>query len=572
MSFRSLSRLLAPSPSSLGALLVGLLAVCCATSAASAQVIRGVVIERTTDAPLVGVIVELSPAAGGGDRVASALTDPSGAFALRAPAAGRFVVTAKRIGVRRYMSAPIEIGAGETKTLRIVLEALDYRLPEIVVTSEKALCTSDPSESARGAAMWEEVRSALDAAQISLRDRLFSAEVTRYARELDPRTKRVVNETRSETRAVVASPILTASPESLSTFGYWSTDAKGGTIYRGPDAEALLSDAFLRDHCFHLAKGEKGRSGLTGLAFAPVAGRSVPDIVGNFWLDAKSFELRLVDFTYDRVKAGVDSSALGGEVHFARLSNGAWTVRRWFLRLPAQGRPTQPLSTEGSSPWVLVRPSTSRLSEEGGLVTTDEQRAPVRPATVEGVLRDSTGKRPLAQVQVRLTGTTLSTSTDAAGRFVFSPVPPGSYAIRATTAGYDSLGAAAAELQLALGDGETKRVELQAATTRALTERLCGEAAPFGYGTLLVTILDPVTKEPMPGIPVSASWRSALGGADSALTMRRVEAVSGPTGVATLCRVAGERELLVRANRPGRNAAEVKVTIAVRSVTSVTVR
>lgn len=540
---------------------------------AGGQVVRGTVIERATDASLAGVIVELTPADGAAaagaaaERVASALSDPSGAFALRAPAAGRYVVTAKRIGVRRYTSAPFHLAAGETKTMRVVLEALDYRLPEVVVVAS-SLCATDPSESARVAALWEEARSALDAAQISLRDRLFSAEVTRYVRELDPKSKRVLNETRSETRGVVASPFQSAPAESLSLRGYWRSEPSGGAIYHGPDADVLLSDSFLRDHCFRVVKGDKQRASLTGLAFSPVAGRPVPDIEGTIWLDSRSFELRLVDFRYDRVREGIDASALGGEVHFARLSNGAWIVRKWFIRVPVMGRPTQPLSTEGSAPWVLVRPTMFRLAEEGGLVTTDEQRPPARPATIEGVLRDSSGKRPMAGAVVRIGGSSRTATPDAAGRFTFGQLAPGNYTLVAEAAGYDSLGLVAADASLSLGDGETRRLTLQGNDTRALTTRLCrGAAAPFGRGTLYVVVHDPATRSPVSGVPVSVTWMSTIGAAPGDSVARTVDGVTGTKGSVTFCEVAAERELTVLVTPPANSPTPArKLSIRPREV------
>ena len=73
----------------------------------------------------------------------------------------------------------------------VTLEALVYRLPEVRVL-ESGLCVTDPSQSARVAALWEEARTVLTAAQISLRDRLFEGHLIRYVRGLQPRTLRVL--------------------------------------------------------------------------------------------------------------------------------------------------------------------------------------------------------------------------------------------------------------------------------------------------------------------------------------------------------------------------------------------
>lgn len=111
------------------------------------------------------------------------------------------------------------------------------------------------------ASLWEEARTALDAAEISLRDRLFTAQVTRYARELEPRTLRVLQEGRSEVRGVVGAPVTTLPPESLSTSGYWRAVPGGGALYYVPDPAALLSDDFQGDHCFRPVTGRGVRRG-----------------------------------------------------------------------------------------------------------------------------------------------------------------------------------------------------------------------------------------------------------------------------------------------------------------------
>lgn len=540
---------------------------------AGAQVVRGRVVERTTRAPLVGVVVELfadgaDPATGVavGERRASALSAADGTFAMRAPARGTYVVTAKRIGVRRWTSPPFTLEEGETRELSVVLEALDYRLPEVVVVAN-TLCASDPSQSARVQALWEEARTALDATRISLRDRLYAAEVTRYVRQLDPKTKRVVSESRSATRGVVASPFNSAPAESLSAHGYWQEQAGGGAVYHGPDAEVLLSDEFLRDHCFGVVDGGSSRRNQTGLAFRPVEGRPVPGVVGTMWLDARSFELRLVDFRYDRVRAGVDGDALGGELHFARLPNGAWLVERWFLRVPLLGRPTQPVSTEGSSPWVLVRPTTFTLAEEGGVVKADVSRPPQRVGAIAGVARDSAG-RAMAGAQVRLDGTSRTAVADAEGRFVFDSLDPGQHAVRLAAPWYDSLGVTAAEVAVEVRSGERRRVELRAMDARAVTMHLCrGEGAPFGRGTLRLTVRDGASGAPIGGAPVRVTWMSTVGRAAGDSVPASLEGETDARGVATFCEVPAERRVtVVITSRGGEGETVRELTLRAREV------
>lgn len=352
-------------------------------SLADAQVVRGRVSERTTAAPLGGVLIELLTVTAGapGVAVASALSDPAGGYAVRGPGPGRYVVTAKRIGVRRFVSDAFDIAEGETVARDLALDALLYQLPEVVITG-MASCDANAHDGDRVASLWEEARTALLATQISLRDQLFAARVTRYVRQLDPRSKRVLEETRSEAAGVVSRPFSAVDAESLSTLGFWQARPDGRVTYHGPDADVLLADAFLRDHCFREARGGRNRRGLVGVGFRPLPHRTLPDIVGTVWLDEKTFELRFVEFTYSRVHLSADSADIGGEVHFARLRGGAWIIRRWFIRLPVDARPAEPLTTEQTAaPWVLVRPRALRLREEGGEVAAEEQlRRPLGPA------------------------------------------------------------------------------------------------------------------------------------------------------------------------------------------------
>jgi hypothetical protein len=549
------------------AALAGLLVLVTFPLSLRAQVVRGRVTQETTAAPVVGALVELLFADSAEGRAAAALSGPTGAFELRAPAAGRYRISAKRIGVRRYAGPPFALGTGETRSESIVLAPVQFRLPEVVVTAN-ALCAVNPRESARVAALWDEARTALDATQISLRDRLFFAEVTRYVRDLDPKTLRVLDETESNVRGLVTSPFNALPADSLAAHGYWQAAADGSVTYYGPDASVLLSDAFMGDHCFRPVEGRGARSGLVGLAFAPVAGRTVPDIAGTLWLDARSYELQLVDFSYDRLGPGLDSAAIGGELHFAHLPSGAWLVRRWYLRVPLKGRSEQPLTTEGSAPWILLRSTEYRLREEGGTVTTDAMRAPVKPASIAGVVRDSSGTRPLAGARVELGGTARSTRTDARGHFMIDGLTPGAVALAVRTDAYDALGLAAVDLDVQLADGEARQLTLAALDARALTLRLCdGAPAGWGRGTLTGIVRDASTDAPIAGARATAHWLSTVGQASGDSVAQQVSVESDARGRVTFCDIPSDRRVTIQVvPREGAPPFIVETTLRAREV------
>jgi hypothetical protein len=132
------------------------LPACCWRTRSRRRSRGGTVKQATAGLPISGALVELIAAdstPGTGARVASTLSDGNGDFTLRAPSPGRYRLGAKRIGVRRYISDPFTLGAGETRSFPIELEALEYRLPEIVVAAN-ALCSIESGDRARVASLW----------------------------------------------------------------------------------------------------------------------------------------------------------------------------------------------------------------------------------------------------------------------------------------------------------------------------------------------------------------------------------------------------------------------------------
>ena len=353
------------------ALLIGLTA-----PTLEAQSVRGTVREQNSGTPLSGVLMTLSRD-GSLAAVATVLTNDRGTFVLRAPEPGRYRLGAKRIGVRRFTSDAIELASAQELQMDVELEALVHQLPAVRVEGDP-ICATRANQVERLYSLWDEARTALTATQVTLRDRLFRARVVRYMRDLNAQNLRVEGERwQRRTEGVVERPFVSLSGEALSLGGYWRTLPNDSIAYYAPDADVLLSGTFARDHCFGIAEGRGDRRGLTGITFEPVSGREVPEVRGTLWLDAKSFELRLVEFRYTRLPSPSNNLNIGGEVHFTKLSTGAWIVEKWFIRMPRYANTPTVRSTgiPGVSPVVEYR--LTGLVEEGGTVTVDG--SPSRP-------------------------------------------------------------------------------------------------------------------------------------------------------------------------------------------------
>jgi hypothetical protein len=438
---------------------------------AGAQIVRGRVTESGSGSVVGGVIVSLIDARTRAQSV-STLSDPQGRYALRAPEAGAYQVEAKRIGVRRFLSTTIQLASGETQVLDITVEGLVYKLPDVVI-SGLTTCSGSTRDAPRIGALWDEARTALSATRISLRERLFRGTVSRYIRELDPRTRRVLKEEGREIQGVMDKPFRAVDADSLSTRGYVTTDEGNQRTYFAPDADVLLSDAFVNDHCFHLAGASRERRGLMGLSFAPAPGRRLSDIEGTMWLDGRTFELKLVEFKFVNTGAAPDDAVADGEVHFEKLANGAWVVRRWFIRMPYGGRASTPVTLSGSTPNVFVRRIGYTLREEGGNVTTEAMldRTTLRSSLV-GTITDSLGS-PLGGAVVQLSGTPYKTISDARGVYRLDGVVPGTFNVIVEHPSYRAFGVFAADAEVTLPEGLTSQLHLSATRTRDLRSRLC---------------------------------------------------------------------------------------------------
>ena len=488
---------------------------------AAAQVVRGMVVDEASGRGLPGVVVVLLDSAG--NRLAGVLADDEGRYAIRTTIAGRYAVRAERIGYRADAATPVALGVGQTVELRLVTRPIPVVLGAVRVTG-RSPCVTRASDGREVSEVWEETRKALYATDLTQQQELFTARVSRYERTLDAQTGRVTAYQTKETTAVTRSPFVSEKAAELSARGY-VRQGTSETAYFAPDAGVLLSDEFLRDHCFRLREGEGRRSGQLGLAFEPVKGREKADIAGTLWIDRKTAELRDLDFAYSRLPSlpsTAKSDDFGGRIEFHRMPTGAWIVERWMIRMPVLvdkgplgGQPAAVVP--GSAPMRRERIELAAVHEEGGEVVETISRGGRHEvvsavASVRGTVFDSTRMQPLAGARVFLDGTQFATQSAADGSFTIAQVPPGTYAVSVMHPRFDSLSIVAPSATVELPANKEAVAMLAGPSAATIIQRDCAaEERAAGRATLRGRVRDGFTSAPAIDARVTVSWKRLEG-------------------------------------------------------------
>jgi hypothetical protein len=537
----------------------------------TAQTVRGTVYDQARPSPAIGAIVTLErvrfPLAAP-EQIRSVLTDESGAYSIRAADAGTYRVLVRRIGSKPYRSDLFDVGVSETRRLDVHLERFRATTSEYtelgrVTVLRLTPCETDPADAVRIAHLWDDARTALMATEISIRDSLVPRRLVRFVRNLHPETLEIQSELLYDFIAPRgARPGFTSpSGDSLSQRGYWRRVNKQNFKFYGPDANALLSQAFVEDHCFSLASDDD-RPGQIGLSFEPVEYRrsDPPEIRGVVWLDSLTSELRSLEFNWLKFPIRGPTENLGGEVRFMRQPQGSWLVHRWRLRMPQE---------------VLVPDSKGRLTvastrrfgilEEGGFVDSPRLRDGERPARIAGTVRDGDGKE-LAGARVVVTGTSLGATSDSRGRYAIDSVPPGVRLVTVDHEVYEAFGVRAGEAKVLLDEGAARDVSFTGPNAEEIAGMLCGGDVERGRVTLRLTVLDSATARPIPGLRLSLAERD--GSADGASYAEDLDADAN--GVVTFCNAPANRALSLTA-RVGKVSARVEVKLR-RGLTNQIVR
>lgn len=440
-----------------------LLAVVLLPAALAAQTVVVRATDQSTRGALGGALVSLENEAG--KKVARALADERGRGVVTAPAPGRYRLRVDAIGFQGQSSEPFALAAGATIERAVQLEPAPLNLDEIVVASARpAQCSIDEAEGTIAARLWDEARKALTGTAITRTSRATELEIRTFERRLDFRA-RVVGE-KSETRRGPSNrPFVAADADSLHRFGYIQSRFDG-TWFHAPDAELLLGEEFLGDHCFRPTAVDPKTAGRIGLDFEPTGDRPVPDVRGTLWMDPKSLELRSMEFGYTGYDMPFGTAGVGGKLEFLKLQNGGWIITRWEIRMPVIG--SRRLMS-GRADSLMGYREAGGTAVPTSLVSVSAQRT-----GVTGIVFDSLRGVPLVGARVSMEEGARAGITDQAGRFLIESPGTGDYlmTVEHPTLGLRGLEPIRAAARLARGAMDTTNVGLEGAAT--LLKRLCG--------------------------------------------------------------------------------------------------
>ncbi len=524
--------------------LLALLAWMVVASGLHAQLVTGAVLETGTGSPVTGALVRLVDA--GGRPVRTFLTAGDGRFHLSAATPGAYYLVVERIGYLDVRVGPVDLEAGGTVQRNVTLEETAIELQGLTVAGSKRRCDLTTEEADVTQGVWSRIRNALDAATWTSQEGNLSFRVRSRERRLKPGDLTVVEQSYASRWSTGGNSVRSLPAEDLAAGGYVRTAADGSIDYYAPDAQAILSDAFLSRHCFEVQEGRDGARSMVGLAFEPMADRDTVDVAGVMWLDATTGRLDRIAFSYVGLSYQVSAEDAGGLIRYSELPNGRWIVRDWYVRAPG---------------FRLVRSTIQRrqmveaVYESGAEVTTVrgpgfEWSPQLRTATLMGSVYDSTTSAALGGATVRLAGTGWRTRADGSGAFEMTGLPNGRYRVVFEHARLDSLGLAPRGLDVELDSLRPARVAL------AIPSRwtLLAETCPEGLGATVVgwtTTSDGATPAPRALVTI----RDAEGP-----TLASVSA--GADGAYQACDLPTGREVMLTAELLGSASDTVRLRTA----------
>ena len=536
-----------PAGSSL-ALLVALLSA----ARLGAQTLRGTV-RDPTNRPLPGVLVLMLDSTS--SVAARALTNERGEFTTASTRAGTYRLRMMHIGFQPELSEPISLLSGGEIAKTFVYTNARVALDTVRVV-DRGSCQSMGDSAAITFRVWEQARTALHATQLTAASRRLMATTIAYDRVLEPDLRHVRQQRSNVSTAFVMQPWRVVSPDSLHRAGYVVTDRTNTTTYHAPGIDVLLSPMFVADHCFQLVPPGRGHEQFMGIAFEPTPERKkLPEIRGTLWVDRKSSELRRLDFRYVHLSSEQEQLG-GGELEFANMRNGAWAISRWSIRMPVLEQ------TIASQEMGGVQTHVAEVHVTGGelalaiAAASHDTLWTGRTLTVAGTVVDSVSGSSIANADVSLAGTALSSTTDNRGRFAIAKVLPGTYTLEARTASLDSVGAMK-QTSITLSDSSAS-VEVRVPSAKQIASTLCAASRQTDASLtgIVVGSVRASDSTPAANARITAEWQDR-----GASGPRLVETHSDARGAYRLCGVPVGSTLTLRSSSSagGSPARDVRI-------------
>jgi hypothetical protein len=541
---------------------------------AGAQEFRVEVVEAATGKPIVGANVALLDSAGA-IPLGGSFSDQSGRTDLRAPIRGPYRVRADKAGYDTWLSVQLHLA---DKPVHVRIGMAPTRTPAPYFARSDVACQQLTGPGTPAGDVWAELRKALSANAMTEAQGLVPLDVELYERVLD-RNLAILSENTEQRNRVSRRPVTGISWEQIDTSR--RGEGSSGVVYRAPDAATIISDQFVRSHCFAAIRGYGPETGLIGLEFRPSRVSGQAELSGVLWLEPKGKALRSLNFDYVNLPIPLRIARTTGRLEFQQLPGGQWIIPRWYIRMPRLARVPVTSSPAVSRDSLLgyqevggdARPAgTPRVStarrevRPPATADTPDERADANQTVLTGVVYDSSSGRPLSGVQVSTGGGRYTTTTNTGGRYEL--VINGSLNDKVV---FDHprlrlLRVAERVQSVSLPAGSRGEASVIVRSYAALRNSLCGknETGIEAQGLMAGYVRDAAGK-PVTGAHVWATWQilwvERNGRLVSTNQQRTIETDSEADGSYIMCGFTRGAQLTAKVSVAGKNTLQERLTL-----------
>lgn len=517
-------------------------------------VIAGSLNDALSTAPVEGAMVVLLDA--DGRVVERTMTGADGTFVLSAPRSGRFVLRADRIGHESTLSDELQLVAGDTVNVPLLADVRAIRLAAIDVEADPR-CVLRPEEGRSVARLWGEARKALESARWTATHGLYQYEFVEFDRVWDG-NRRAISNQRLRRRLENSQSLFGSVPvDVLMSEGFVVVEGEDW-VYRGPDADVLLSDPFLDTHCFRVGRRE-GASELVALEFEPVDQPDRSEIEGVLWVDRESAELHSIDYRYVNLDRDWGGRRFGGTIEFDRLPSGPSIIRRWRIWMPSL-----------QHVFGQRRARFSGIREQGAevLAVRSPTAGPVREYTagkLSGRVLRGPDLRPAPGVIVALDGVDAWSETDSTGAYEIGGLIAGPYTLEVHDEALSHVGRELAPRLIrieadATSDASDVVQNLHLEDPQEVLFEYCGRFRDFGLtAVLLGRVRSDDQSQLMDDARVSVAWIDPGG------RPRDRNAQSDGRGFYVICGIPRGTRVTVSVEKDRRRSTPVGVDVPARA-------